>query len=274
MLFAGHDRESTLASIAALGFPAVDIWASGFLGSEDAVGVPDLARHADPEVDDPDALRAELAGHGLRLHALSIYRSDLAAKLRRIDFAAALGAECVIFCAERTALERFAEETVAPVVERCEARGVRLAIENHIDRAVDTIDSMVRLIERFPSPSFGYALAPPHLEAIGESPAEAVRIVGAERLHSVYVWDLARGYERADSINFGPGEEQMPGGGRINFASLDAALDEAGYRGRLNLGVHGTTRWPIGKIEREIRGSLRLIERDMARACSARLLAL
>lgn len=271
MLFAGHDRRATLAKIAELGFPAVDIWASGHLASLDAIGVPNLARHIDPEIDNAKSLAQELRDFGLKLHALSIFRSDLPAKIRRIELAAELGAECVIFCADKTSLEQFAEETVAPVLARCEALGVRLALENHIDRAVDTIDSMARLAEMFASPAFGYALAPPHLVALGESPAEAIRVVGAERLHSVYLWDLKRGYQRDESIHFGTGEEQMPGGGQIDFTTLDAALTEAGYAGRFNIGVHETTTWTIEKITAEIRKSVGTIQSAFARSLDARL---
>ena len=274
MLFAGHDRRAALAAIADLGFPAVDIWASGHLGSLDSIGAPNLARHIDPAVDDATTLAAELRQFGLKLHALSIFRCDLPAKIRRIELAAELGAECVIFCADKTRLEQFAEETVAPVVARCEALGVRLALENHVDRAVDTIESMARLAEMFPSPSFGYALAPPHLVAIGESPEEAIRVLGAKRLHSVYLWDLKRGYRCEESIHFGTGEEQMPGGGQIDFTMLDAALIEAGYAGRFNIGVHETTAWPLDKIAAEIRRSLGTIEVAFGGSLASRFLPL
>jgi sugar phosphate isomerase/epimerase len=255
MLFTGHSRGATLSRIADLGFASVDIWASGYLGSQDVIGSPSLARHIDPDADDPAALRTELRSYDLSLHALSIYRCDVPAKLRRIELAAELGAECVIFCAEKVTLDRFAEETVGPVLARCEELGVKLAIENHIDRAVDTTASMVRLAEQFDSASFGYALAPPHLAALGEEPPDAVHALGASRIHSVYLWDLARDYTSADSIDFGTGEEQMPGGGKLDFERLAASLGSAGYSGRLNFGVHGTTKWSLDKIAAELRRS-------------------
>jgi sugar phosphate isomerase/epimerase len=274
MLFARHDRRTTLAAIRDMGFPAVDIWASGHLASQDATGAANLARHIDPAVDDVAALKAELREFGLRLHALSIYRCDTPAKLARVELAAALGADCVIFCADKGDFDRYAEDVVAPVLKRCEALGIRLAIENHIDRAIDTIDTMIRLVRMFPSPSLGYAFAPPHLVAIGESPEEGIRILGAGRLHSVYAWDLKRGYVPQDSIDFGTGEEQMPGGGQIDFATLDAALLEAGYTGTFNLGLHGTSQWPVDKIVAETRNSLAFLEKTFAQSLAGRQLPL
>jgi sugar phosphate isomerase/epimerase len=274
MLFTGHDRRTALAAIRDMGFPAVDIWASGHLPSQDKTGAANLARHFDPAIDDVATLKAELKEFGLRLHALSIYRCDTPAKLARVELAAELGADCVIFCAERGDFDRYAEEAIAPVLKRCEELGVNLAIENHVDRVVDTIDTMTRLVRMFPSPSFGYAFAAPHLVAIGESPEEAIRILGAKRLHSVYVWDLKRGYVPEDSIYFGTGEEQMPGGGQINFTTLDAALIEAGYTGTFNLGLHGTSQWPVDKIVAEARKAVSFLERSFAQSIAGRQLPL
>lgn len=244
--FGDHSREATLQAIASLGFTHVDIWASGYLGTQDAVGKSFLARHLDPAQDPAEKVREELAARGLALEALSIYRSDVEAKIARIEYAAQLGAPMVIFCADRVPYETFVHD-LRPVVARAEALGVRLAIENHIERPIDTIAAMERLVRDLASPAVGFTIAPPHLVALGESPAEAIRLLGP-RVFGFYLWDLGKHYKRAHAIEFGPGEEQVPGQGQLDFAPMIDALREVRYTGSLNIALHGMEGWPLERI--------------------------
>ncbi len=242
-----------------MGFRQVDLWASGRLGSQDAIGVASLARHLDPERDTVADIAAELARAGLGLHALSIFRCDLAAKLRRLELAAELNAGCVIFCAEKASFEAFRDETVAPLLRRAEQLGVALAIENHIDRAIDTIESMERLVREIASSALGFAVTPPHLMALGQDPADCMRRLGPA-VRSLYLWDLARTYRPGDSIHFGPPEAQLPGGGQVDFRALLVAVAQSGYRGPLNIGVHDADHWPINRVAEEVGRSKAFIE--------------
>lgn len=244
--FGGHDRQATLQAIASLGFTRVDIWASGYLGTQDAAGKSFLARHLDPTHDPAAAIRREVGDLGLALDALSIYRCDVEAKLARVDYAAKVGAPMVIFCADRGPYDTFVR-SIEPVVTRAESLGVRLAIENHIDRPIDTIEAMERLVRDLQSPAVGFTIAPPHLVANGESAADAIRRLGP-RVFGFYLWDLGKRYERAHAIEFGPGEEQVPGQGQLDFTPMVAALREVGYAGSLNIALHGMEGWPLQRI--------------------------
>jgi len=223
-----------------------EIWASGYLSTQDAVGKSFLARHLDPALDPVEEIRRELNVLGLTIDALSIYRCDIEAKLARVEYAAAVGAPSVIFCADRVSYDTFVR-SIEPVVARAEALGVRLAIENHIDRPIDTIAAMERLACDLQSPAVGFTIAPPHLEANGESTADAIRILGW-RVFGFYFWDLGKQYERVHGIEFGPGEEQVPGQGRLDFAPMIAALQDVGYAGSLNVALHGMEGWPLERI--------------------------
>lgn len=256
--FGDHDRKATLQAITRLGFTRVDIWATGYLGTQDAVGKSFLARHLDPAHDSVGAIRRELADAGLTLDALSIYRCDVDAKLARVEYCAQVGAPMVIFCADRVPYETLVR-SLEPVVARAEALGVRLAIENHIDRPIDTIAAMERLVRDLPSPVVGFTIAPPHLAANGESAADAIRRLGP-RVFGFYLWDLGKHYERAHAIEFGPGEEQVPGQGQLDFAPMIAALREVGYAGSLNIALHGMEGWPLERIVPQLAAAKRFGE--------------
>lgn len=258
MLYPGVPREEVLASIKGLGFKSIDLWASGSLGAADSGSASGLPRHVDVDSEPADAVRREIEAHGMSTHAVSMFRCDVENKIKRIEYAAKLGADCVIFCPDKISYDEFAEGTMKPILPVCERLGVKLAIEHHVDRPLETIADMQRLVSDFPSKMVGFAIAPPHFDAAGIRTSDAIEAF-ADRVYSVYLWDIAKTFARTDEAPFWAQPGQMPGTGRIDFADILKTLKAVGYDGALNLGTHEAKGWPREKLETEIRKSIDFI---------------
>ena len=104
-----------------------------------------------------------------------------------------------------------------------------LAIENHGNALLDSLDSFKAFVDLNQSPRLGIALAPYHLQALGVSVEKAIEICG-QQLFFFYAW------QQAD------GTEQLPGHGPTDFSPWIAALADAGYGGYVNPFMHGDVR--------------------------------
>ena len=83
-------------------------------------------------------------------------------------------------------------ETLKPELELAEKYDSYLAIENHGQALVDSLDSMKAFVELNAHPRLGIALAPYHVQLHGESVEEAVRIAGRQ-LFFFYAWQHGDG---------------------------------------------------------------------------------
>jgi sugar phosphate isomerase/epimerase len=117
-------------------------------------------------------------------------------------------------------------ESLKPLAELAEKNNSWLAIENHGQALLDSLDSLKAFVELNRSPRLGIALAPYHLQAIGASVEEAIRICD-EQLFFFYAWQKQ------------PDLGQLPGHGPTDFKPWLAALAKAGYRWYVNPFMHG-----------------------------------
>jgi sugar phosphate isomerase/epimerase len=247
VLYGEQTLERACSELAAAGVEAVDLWQ-----------VPGWCEHLR---DGAATVRSTLAAHGLRLEAVSAFNASDADLAALLPVAAELGAHAVVTGSTppQVTVEAFAER-LRPLVAQAAAVGVALAIENHGQATVDSLDSMVELAERLPGPGLGYALAPIHLWNRGEDTAQAVRRLGG-RIAFMYIWD----WGPTAQAHWKDPQEQFVGTGRIDFGPVFAALRAIDYRRPLCVFAHGPEHWPPERTTRELGAAL-----ARARAWSAR----
>ena len=261
-----HDYplETSLAELARLGFMEVNLWTSA----------APLAHHVNPG-DDVSAILAVLEKYRIKPCGLTMYGKTQAEMLERIDFAAELGIDTVIFDCEANYVD-FVGTFLPPLVERAERRGVRIAVENHLtvpfssdfesggneerrwDEGVDTLAQIKRLLKDIDHPNLGVCLAPPHLWVMGETISEAITFLAErKRLFYYYIWDIDRAYRHGiDGLNFGPGEKQLPRvDGTLDHAVPLGTLKRVGYAGAASVKCHGTHGWTLDYISAQLKAS-------------------
>ncbi len=259
-----HPLEAALAELAKLGYEEVNLWSSA----------APLAHHVNPG-DDVEAIKSLLEQYRLKPCGLTIYGKNQAEMLDRIDFAAELGIDTVIFDCEANYVD-FVAKFLPPLVERAEQRNVRIAVENHLtvpfsadfesggneekrwDEGVDSLAQIKRLVTDIDHPNLGVCLAPPHLWVMGETISEAITFLAErKRLYYYYIWDVDRAYRRGiDGLNFGPGEKQLPRvDGTLDHAVPLAALKRAGYTGAASIKCHGTHGWSLDYVSGQLKAS-------------------
>ena len=243
ILFKDLSLEQACARIAALGFEAVDIWS---------------AYDKCPHLDDaatrlgPTGLKAVLAKSGLELCAFSVYVGGYA---KYAELLGGLGGGVAIQGSagpckpeELTAKMRAFFESLKPQIELAEKHNSRLAIENHGNALLDSLDSFKAFVDLNTSPRVGIALAPYHLQATGAPVEEAIRICGRQLLF-FYAWQKQ------------PEMAQLPGHGPADFTPWLRALAQVDYRGFVNPFMHG-------HVEAEAMSAALAKSRDYLRQCA------
>jgi sugar phosphate isomerase/epimerase len=238
--------EEACARIARLGFESIDVWSA----------------HAGcPHLDDvkerlgPEGLKALLAKHKLSLYSFSVYRGGFPRYAQLLgDAGGGVAVRGSTRPADPEGLTRHMRqfiEKLKPEVELAEKHDCRLAIENHGRALLDSLDSFKAFTDLNTSPRLGIALAPYHLQRIGASVEEAIRICGSQ-LFFFYAWQKAKG------------KDQLPGHGPTDFTPWVAALAGIKYPGTLNPFMHGD-------VEPDVMSSALARSRDYLAACAAKV---
>ena len=269
-----HPLEISLEQIAKLGFKEVNLWSSA----------APLAHHVNPG-DDPRKILGALEKYGLKPCGLTMYGKTQDEMLQRIEFAAEIGIDTVVFDCEANYPD-FVSRFLPPLVELGAKRGVRIAVENHLtvpfsadfeaggnedkrwDEGVDSLAQIKRLVKDIDHPNLGICLAPPHLWVMGETVSEAITFLAErKRLYYYYIWDIDRAYRHGvDGLNFGPGEKQLPrSDGTIDHAVPLGTLKQVGYTGVASLKSHGTAGWSLEKITSQLASSDAYVRDCLAR---------
>jgi len=213
--------EQACQSIADLGFSAIDIWSA----------------HAGcPHLDDvanrlgTDGLKQLLKKTGLRLCSFSVYRGGYARYAKLLGDVgggvAVRGSSGPCKPSQTVARMREFLESLKPEIELAEKNDSYLAIENHGNALLDSLDSFKAFVDLNKSARLGIALAPYHLQALDASIEEAISICGRQ-LFYFYAW------QRADGV------KQLPGHGPTDFGPWIAKLAETRYGGYVNPFMHG-----------------------------------
>jgi sugar phosphate isomerase/epimerase len=234
-LFAAASRRDAIRAIAAAGYEAVDLWAS-----------PRLCEHVDVRADDPQVVLAEVAEHGLRVNALTLYARDHDHLRAGLEWAGAAGVERVVF-------HPFGDDFldfVVPYVARAAELGVEVALENHIDCPIDSIASARWWLDRIGASNVGLALASPHAVAIGEG-FERTLAALADHVRLLYVWDVPKACTGVAWLRehwWDHALEQLPGYGSVDFAEVARIAPDV----EASVSVHGCERWPLERTRSEL----------------------
>lgn len=213
--------EDACARIARLGFEAVDIWSAH-------AGCPhldDVATRLGAE-----GLSQVLKDTGLKLFSFSTYRGGYARYAELLGKAgggvAVQGSTRACSPAELVAKMGEFLESLKPLVALAEQYDSYLAVENHANALLDSLDSFKAFVDLNRSRRLGIALAPYHVQGRGQSVVEAIEICG-EQLFFFYAWQRAAG------------TQQLPGIGPVDFKPWLEALAKINYRGCVNPFMHG-----------------------------------
>jgi len=213
--------EQACERIARLGFEAIDIWSA----HEGCPHLDDVAERLGP-----DGLKKLLAEHKLKLFAFSVYKGGYARYAQLLGKAGggvAVQGSAPPCKPEELAvrMRKFIEE-LKPLVELAEQHNSYLAIENHGNALLCSLDSFKAFVDTNTSPRLGIALAPYHIQTLKASVPEAIRICG-KQLFFFYAWQHY------------PGPEQLPGVGPTDMTPWIQALADIRYRGYVNPFMHG-----------------------------------
>jgi sugar phosphate isomerase/epimerase len=218
--FSSLPIEQACQRLAALGFEAVDIWSA----------------HAGcPHLDDAqkrlgaEGLKAVLAKNKLRLYAFSVYAGGYpryAGLLGKCGGGVAVrGSAGPCKPNELRPRVKAFLEALKPEAELAEKYNSYLAIENHGAALLDSIDSIKTFVGLNKNPRLGIALAPYHIQALGQSVEDAILACGPQLLF-FYAWQDA------------PGLGQLPGHGPADFTPWLAALAKIDYKWYVNPFMH------------------------------------
>jgi sugar phosphate isomerase/epimerase len=126
---------------------------------------------------------------------------------------------------ELTARMKIFLESLKPEIELAEKHDSYLAIENHGNALLHTLDSLKAFCDLNRHGRVGIALAPYHLQSIRAPVDEAITVAGRQLLF-FYAWQSA------------PGTGQLPGIGPADCRPWIAALARAGYGRYVNPFMH------------------------------------
>ena len=195
-----------------------------------------------------DAFGALLEKHGVKLGCLTRYDLGPFKLAEELKVAKRLGCRVIMTGAHgpkglrgddlKKAVAQFAE-AMKPHCAEAEKAGVTIAIENHGNGLMESMDSIRWLVEFAPSSALGIAFAPYHLPQDEPALAALLRDCG-KHLTVLIAWQHGEG-----CMTVMPKEKellQMPGRGPLNFAPLLAALREIDFQGFTNIFMHPTPR--------------------------------
>jgi len=212
--------EDACRKIAELGFEAVDIWCPFGKQCKHLTEVEKLGA---------DGLKKILEENKLKLHAFSVYRGGYpkyAELLGKVGGGVAVrGSTKAAKGADLTATMKKFIESLKPQVELAEKHNSYLAIENHGNALLHTIDSFKAFVDNNDNPRLGIALAPYHLQTLKASVPEAIKISG-KQLFFFYAWQKQKG------------KAQLPGIGTTDCVPWLKALAEIKFSRYVNPFMH------------------------------------
>jgi sugar phosphate isomerase/epimerase len=137
-------------------------------------------------------------------------------------------------------------EALQPEIELARKHRVRLAIENHSDAQLDTLESFRLFTKLNPAPEVvGIALAIYHLQVRKVPVEEAIRACG-KQLMFVYAWQQ------------GSGLSQLPGHGPAEFAPWLRTLAQQDYEHWITPFMHGEQ--PVEEMAAAVTKACRYLE--------------
>jgi sugar phosphate isomerase/epimerase len=134
----------------------------------------------------------------------------------------------------KAAVQDFLEQ-LKPHLAVAEETGVTIAVENHANNLIDSLDSIKWLMEFSPSKNLGIALAPYHLPQEEAVISKLIHDLG-NHIKVFYAWEHGMGSQTKL-----PKEQelmQMPGRGKLDYHPIMAALKDIQYTGWTSIFMH------------------------------------
>ncbi len=215
--------EQACERIAALGFDGIDIWPTIFHCKH----LEDVRTRLGP-----DGLKELLEKHKLEISAFSVYGSGNGLKKYAELIGKAGGGVAIRGSAGAVKPKDIPSrikvfiESLKPLVELAQENKAFLAIENHGNALLDSVDSFKAFTDINTSKHLGIALAPYHLQRIKASVPDVIRICD-KQLFYFYAWQHA------------PGTGQLPGIGPVDCVPWIKTLADIEYRRFVNPFMHG-----------------------------------
>lgn len=213
--------EQACERISALGFNGIDIWAP--FGH--CTHLEDVKTRLGA-----DGLKALLKKHQLRISAFSFYGHEFkeyAELLGKVGGGVGVrGSTGPCKPEELTTKMKAFIESIKPMVELAEENKSYIAIENHGNALLNTVDSFKAFTDINKSKHLGIALAPYHLQRIKASIPDVIKICD-KQLFFFYAWQHTK--------EMG----QLPGIGPVDCTPWIKALSDIKYRHFVNPFMHG-----------------------------------
>ena len=222
-----------LPELAKLGTQHLDLWPN----------VHGNQREQAAEMGDA-AFAALLEHHEAKLACVTRYDLGPFALADELRWAKKFGAEVIVTGAKgpkgltgtdlKAAVRKFAEE-LKPHCALAAELGVRIAIENHGNGLMESVESVRWLVEFAPDAGMSIALAPYHLPQDETVLSQLIRDCG-KHLSVFYAWQHGKGsmeaQPKADELL------QLPGRGPLDFTPLLGALREIAFEGWTSIFMH------------------------------------
>ncbi|MCS7192809.1 MAG: sugar phosphate isomerase/epimerase [Armatimonadetes bacterium] len=250
LLFACHDRATTLQVLRDVGIESVDLWS-----------FPNWVEHVKLDSDEPERIAEEVKQMGLRVCALTLYTSDPQRLKKGVEFAYRLKAPIVVNGVQGRSWDEF-EEFLRPAMDSLSQTGVKLAIENHTDNLLDSSDRAAEFCRRFPADLIGITFAPTHCFVIGERPNDWIHRF-SDRILLLYLWDVSPrncglAWWRRNWNKFP--EEQFPGNGALDFQAIADAIKVSGCKAEKVICLHGTESWSSDQLKSHLQTALKFLQ--------------
>jgi L-ribulose-5-phosphate 3-epimerase len=178
---------------------------------------------------------------------------------RAIDVAAGLGSDCCSIWSGivrddlpgEAAWSRLVE-SLGPVLEHAELRGVTIGFEPEPGMLVDTVESFGQLRERMPREQLKLTLDVGHLHCQGEQPIHDWILRFGPAIVNVHIEDMISGVH----------EHLMFGEGEIDFGPILRTLREIGYQGGVHVELSRHSHDAVGTARRAMEFLAR-IQKDL-----------
>lgn len=241
--------EEKVADVAAVGFPAFETF--GHVIEQYPGGAP--------------AFRDVLARHGVRYSASYCARTyidpaqapeDIEQAIRWARLTREVGGEAIVVACQRRQKESYTAEEYAALARTFNELGARIrdelglvtAVHPHTGTPIETPEEIARLVEALDPRACGFG---PDTGQIAQGGGDAVVVVGRYRdlVQHVHVKDyggtpVARRPDGTLDDPTGYVGYTPVGMGVIDFRAMFRDLDQAGFRGWLNVELDGTPRAP------------------------------
>ncbi len=236
-MYGYSDLAEILPEIAKVGGSGIDLWPKVHGNQREQVAEMGEA-----------AFAALLRKNQTSLECITQYKLGPFGLQEEFGFAKRMGCKTIVTgatgprgltgAALKTAVGQFIEK-MKPHLAAAEESGVSIAIENHGNNLIESIDSMQWLMELRPSENLKIALAPYHLPQDSVILSDLIRSLG-NSIAIFYAWQYGMGC--MEKLPKSRELLQLPGRGRLNFVPLLTALKDVKFSGWTEIFMHPVPR--------------------------------